>query len=375
MQLQLRLRCFEEISYFSLNCGAKLVGYFEICNNFAKKNVKKPKVSPIMKKIIGIGNALVDILATLHDDSLLSEFGLPKGSMTLIGDAEQCRIQERFASLDVQRATGGSAGNTMLALANLGVYPGFIGTVGDDATGHFFADNCEERGIKPYLAFLPLQSGIAYTFISPNGERTFATYLGAAAMMQPENLSPAMFDGYDYLYVEGYLVQNHELILRAVELAKAAGLKVCLDLASYNIVAADHEFFSHLVTNYVDIVFANEEEARAFSALEPEAALGYLHSLCEVAVVKLGAAGSSMMRGEERVRLDAMEVEKVVDTTAAGDFFAAGVMYGLMNDCNLHQCAELGTLLSGHVIQTIGTKLSVETWNEIKLNVARIVGK
>ena len=100
-----------------------------------------------------------------------------------------------------------------------------------------------------------------------------------------------------------------------------------------------------------------------------------LHSLCEVAVVKLGAAGSSIMRGEERVRLDAMEVEKVVDTTAAGDFFAAGVMYGLMNDCNLHQCAELGTLLSGHVIQTIGTKLSVETWNEIKLNVARIVGK
>ena len=129
------------------------------------------------------------------------------------------------------------------------------------------------------------------------------------------------------------------------------------------------------MTNYVDIVFANEEEARAFSSLEPETALEHLHSLCEVAVVKLGAAGSSIMRGEERVRLDAMEVEKVVDTTAAGDFFAAGVMYGLMNDCSLCQCAELGTLLSGHVIQTIGTKLSVETWNEIKLNVARIVGK
>ena len=336
---------------------------------------KKPKVNPFMKKIIGIGNALVDVLATLRDDSLLSEFGLPKGSMTLIGDAEQCRIQERFASLDVQRATGGSAGNTMLALANLGACPGFIGTVGDDVTGHFFADNCVERGIKPYLSFLPLQSGIAYTFISPDGQRTFATYLGAAAMMQPENLSPAMFEGYDYLYVEGYLVQNHDLILRAVELAKSAGLKVCLDLASYNIVAADHEFFSHLVTNYVDIVFANEEEARAFSALEPEAALEHLHSLCEVAVVKLGAAGSSIMRDGERVVLAAMEVDKVVDTTAAGDFFAAGVMYGLMNDCSLQQCAELGTLLSGHVIQTIGTKLTTETWNEIKLNVARIVGK
>lgn len=328
-----------------------------------------------MKKIIGIGNALVDVLATLQDDSLLSEFGLPKGSMTLIGDAEQCRIQERFASLDVQRATGGSAGNTMLALANLDACPGFIGTVGDDSMGRFFADNCEERGIKAYLTFLPLQSGIAYTFISPNGERTFATYLGAAAMMQPENLSPAMFDGYDYLYVEGYLVQNHDLILRAVELAKASGLKVCLDLASYNIVTADHEFFTHLVTNYVDIVFANEEEARAFTAVAPAKALEQLSALCEVAVVKLGAAGSSIMRDGEQVLLDAMEVDRVVDTTAAGDFFAAGVMYGLVNDCSLRQCAELGTLLSGHVIQTIGTKLSADTWNEIKLNVAHIVGK
>ena len=324
----------------------------------------------IMKKIIGIGNALTDALVTLPNDDLLHTFGLPKGSMTLIGDEEQQRIQECFASLDVQRATGGSAGNTMLALANLGANPGFIGAVGDDATGEFFAANCAKCGIAPYLTKLPVQSGIAYTFISPGGERTFATYLGAAAMMGPETLSPEMFDGYDYLYVEGYLVQNHELILRAVELAKEKGLKVCLDLASYNIVAADHEFFTRLVTEYVDVVFANEEEARAFAKAEPTEALECLHSLCEVAVVKLGPAGSTIMREGEKVFVEAWPVEKVVDTTAAGDFYAAGVMYGLMNNCSLTQCAQVGTILSGHVIQIVGTQLAEEVWGEIKSLIA-----
>lgn len=323
-----------------------------------------------MKKIIGIGNALVDALVTLPNDDLLHTFGLPKGSMTLIGDEEQQRIQQCFASLDVQRATGGSAGNTMLALANLGAKPGFIGTVGDDATGDFFASNCTKCGITPYLTRLPAQSGIAYTFISPGGERTFATYLGAAAMMSPETLAPEMFDGYDYLYVEGYLVQNHALILRAVELAKEKGLKVCLDLASYNIVAADHEFFAHLVAEYVDVVFANEEEARAFAKAEPAEALECLHSQCEVAVVKLGPAGSTIMSKGEKVFVEAWPVEKVIDTTAAGDFYAAGVMYGLMNGCSLTQCAKMGTILSGHVIQIVGTQLSEATWSRIKSLIA-----
>ena len=367
------MRLFEGKSIFSLNCAAKLIGYFEINNNFAEKNTKKRKVGVEMKKIIGIGNALVDALATLQDNELLEVFGLPKGGMTLIGDEEQFRIQERFASMDVQRATGGSASNTMLALACLGEQPGFIGTIGDDAMGRFFADNCLQRGIKTHLTVLPQQSGMAYTFISPDGERTFATYLGAASLLHPDRLDISQFAGYDFFYVEGYLVQNHSLILRAVELAKKAGLKVCLDLASYNIVAADRDFFHHLLKEYVDIVFANEEEARAFSGLEPDKALEYLHSLCEVAVVKLGAEGSIIMRSGELVKVGAVTVPKVVDTTAAGDFYAAGVMYGLMHGCSLQQCAELGSLLSAHVIQIVGTKLSDVAWAEIKLNVARIV--
>lgn len=325
-----------------------------------------------MKKIIGIGNALVDALTTLQNDEILQTFGLPKGSMTLINDEEQERIQAHFAQLDVQQATGGSAGNTMLALANLDMQPGFIGTVGNDATGRFFTDNCKAKCITPHLTELPQQSGIAYTFISPGGERTFATYLGAAALMKADNLKEAMFQGYDYLYVEGYLVQNHDLILRAVEIAKALGLKVCLDLASYNIVAADKEFFTQLVKEYVDIVFANEEEARAFTGAEPERALEMLHELCEVSIVKIGAKGALLMRDDEKVQVSAMPVEHVIDTTAAGDFYAAGVMYGIMQGYSLRQCAEVGTLLSGHVIQTVGTKLTTATWERIRQEITRI---
>lgn len=326
-----------------------------------------------MKKIIGIGNALVDTLATLNNDELLEIFKLPKGSMTLIGDEEQLSIQAQFKTLNTQQATGGSAGNTMLALAELGMQPGFIGTIGNDDTGKFFANNCTQRGINAHLTVLPQQSGIAYTFISPDGERTFATYLGAASVMQPEMLNTQMLSGYDYLYIEGYLVQNHALILRAAELAKESGLKICLDMASYNIVAADHEFFSHLISKYVDIVFANEEEARTFSFAEPEAALEHLHSLCDIAVVKLGAEGSYIMHKGEKVHVKALEVDKVTDTTAAGDFYAAGVMYGLLHNCTMKQCAKIGSLLAGHVIQIIGTQLPSTTWNEIKEEIALII--
>ena len=149
-------------------------------------------------------------------------------------------------------------------------------------------------------------------------------------------------------------------------------MKVCLDLASYNIVAADHEFFTRLVTEYVDVVFANEEEARAFTQADPAEALEKLHSLCEVAVVKLGAAGSTIMRGEEKVFAEAWPVDKVIDTTAAGDFYAAGVMYGLMNACTLSQCAQVGTILSGHVIQIVGTQLAEEVWTQMKSLIAEV---
>ena len=151
-----------------------------------------------------------------------------------------------------------------------------------------------------------------------DGERTFGTYLGAAASLRAEELTLDMFKGYAYLFIEGYLVQDHEMILHAIELAKEAGLQICLDMASYNIVANDLEFFTLLINKYVDIVFANEEEAKAFTGKEPEEALRVIAKKCSIAIVKVGANGSYIRKGTEEIKVSAISVQKVVDTTGAG---------------------------------------------------------
>lgn len=318
-----------------------------------------------MKKILGIGNALVDKLVKVGDESLLEELALPKGSMQLIDTERYLSISQRMASMSAERATGGSAANTILALANLQTAPGFIGKVSDDDNGRFFADNCRAHGITPYLLKDELPTGVASTFITPDGQRTFGTYLGAAACLQPEDVDAACFEGYTYFYIEGYLVQNHALIERAVDLARAAGLKVCLDLASYNIVEADRDFFAHLLRK-TDVVFANEEEARAFTGKAPREALTELAALCEVAVVKVGAEGAWAARGEEVAHAEALPVPAVVDTTGAGDFFAAGFLYALAEERPLKACLQAGAILSSEVIQVVGTTLPADVWTHIR---------
>ena len=329
-----------------------------------------------MDKIIGMGNALVDVLATLNDDQILNEMELPKGSMTLIDETKLLIINECFSEMETELATGGSAGNAIRGMACLGAGTGFIGKVGNDAYGKFYRQSLLERGTEAnLLVSSELPSGVASTFISPGGERTFGTYLGAASTLRAEDLSLDMFKGYAYLYIEGYLVQDHDMILRAIKLAKEAGLQICLDMASYNIVENDKEFFSLLISKYVDIVFANEEEAKAFTGEEPEQALETIGKQCSIAIVKIGCRGSLIRKGTEEVRVSAIPVAKVIDTTGAGDYFAAGFLYGLTCGYSLEKCAKIGSILSGNVIQVIGTTISKGRWDEIKLNINEVLSE
>lgn len=323
-----------------------------------------------MDKILGMGNALVDVLARIKNDTLLNEMELPKGSMQLIDEVKLIQIQEHFNEMKTQRATGGSAGNTILALSIMGASTGFIGKIGNDKYGDFFRKNLSKNNIDDKLQLNPhLPSGIASTFISTDGERTFGTYLGAASSLKAEDLSLDMFKGYTYFYIEGYLVQDHKLILRAIELAKEAGLQICLDMASYNIVTEELEFFELLIRKYVDILFANEEEAKAFTGKEPEEALEILSKMSSIAIVKVGAKGSLIRKGTENIQISAIPVKKVIDTTGAGDYFSAGFLYGLTSGYSLEKCAKIGSILSGNVIQVVGTHLTKPRWNEIKLNI------
>lgn len=326
-----------------------------------------------MDKIIGMGNALVDVLVRIDDDSLLEKLHLPKGSMQLIQEDTLSEIRKYTSGMKIHRSTGGSAGNTVCALAALGTNPGFIGKVGQDEMGTFFGDTLRQRGVNALLATCDLPSGIASTFISTDGERTFGTYLGAAATLRAEDLSRKMFAGYNYLYIEGYLLQDHDLMLRAVQLAKEEGLQVCLDMASYNVVEAERDFFDQLIVKYVDIVFANESEALAYTGKAPHEALEEIASKCSIAVVKTGKEGSLVKKGTEVIKLLSCPVDNVLDTTGAGDFYAAGFMYGLTCGYSLEKCVQISTILATAVIQEVGTTLPAKKWDEIKLNIESLL--
>ena len=319
-----------------------------------------------MKRILGIGNALVDVLTKVDNEQILSELHLPKGSMQLLSTEAYAEVTRRMQALPTKLTTGGSACNTLLALSHLDAPTGMIGKIGDDENGRFFASYFAQRGISTRLLHDSRPTGVASTFITPDGQRTFGTYLGAAAQLTADELQQAWFEGYDYFYIEGYLVQNHDLVLRAIELAHAAGCEVCLDLASYNIVEADLDFFRALMPS-IDIVFANEQEAQALTGLEARDALDALAATCHMAVVKIGKHGVWACHGTEVAHCQARDVPVVVDTTAAGDYFAAGFMHALAAGEPLATCIARGSLLAGHIIEVVGTELPDATWQQLRL--------
>lgn len=318
-----------------------------------------------MSTIIGIGNALVDALFLTQDESLINKFGLQKGGMQLVDCVKYSEITKATEGMPVELRTGGSAGNATLCFAKLGGKAAFVGKLGRDCNGELFSRERALQGVLPIELFDEQPTGVAMTFITPDGERTFATFLGAAARMNAGDLRAEWFVGYDYFFIEGYLVQNHALIEAAVDMARAAGAKVCLDLASYNIINEDHDFFEHLLTK-TDIVFANEEESAAMTGLAPEAALEALAAVCEIAVVKVGARGAMAMRGTERVAVPAVLVDNVVDTTAAGDFFAGGFLYAYGQGATLAEALTQGARCSSEVIQVVGTKLDEAVWDKLR---------
>lgn len=328
-----------------------------------------------MNKIIGIGNALVDALAIMQDDALLEQLALPKGSMQLINRDKFYRIRDVASAYTTHRSPGGSASNMIRALATLGHSSGFIGKVGVDEAGEFYQSALHQKGIQSFLIKSDLPTGIASAFISPDGERTFATYLGAGATLQAEEIAESVYKGYDYFFVEGYLVQDHALIESALRTAKEQGLKVCLDLASYNIVEEDLPFFQYLVQNYVDIVFANESEAKAFTGKSPYKAIEEMAKICEIVVVKIGKRGSLIGRGGELIPIKAVDVpaQKVEDTTGAGDFYAAGFLHGLLQNVPLDICGNMGSLLSAKVIQYIGADLPGDEWQAVKCSLNTLI--
>jgi sugar/nucleoside kinase (ribokinase family) len=207
-----------------------------------------------------------------------------------------------------------------------------------------------------------------------NAERTFADYMGAALELSAKDLKPEYFQGYDYFHIEGYLVQDQELIATATKMAKEAGCIISIDMASYNVVESNDAFLHNLVDKYVDIVFANESEARAFTKKEPRQALDEIAKHCKIAIVKIGKDGSMVKSGDEAWMIPAWP-SNPVDATGAGDTYAAGFLYGHSLGMPLKVCGEIGSIIAAKVVEIVGTKIDVPRWKAAKAEIRKLIAE
>lgn len=327
-----------------------------------------------MKSILGIGNALTDVLVRLPNDSLLQKFHLPIGSMQHVDEETGDKIWKIIKPLGATYVAGGSAANTICDCAIFGMKAGFIGKVGDDELGSLFRSDMERNGVNPNLMIGKASSGRCTSFITgPNAERTMATYLGAALELDSADLHASDFEGYDYFHIEGYLVQNQSLLRKAVEMAKAHKMIVSIDLASYNVVDSNNAFLHDIVQNYVDIVFANEREAESFTREKPREAADAIAKMCKIAVVKVGKDGSMIKSGGEFCPIRAVHAD-AIDATGAGDTYAAGFLYAHSLGASLRQCGEIGSIIAAKAVEVLGAKINVPRWKNAKRNIRRVLG-
>lgn len=317
------------------------------------------------KTILGIGSALTDILTQIDNDSPLCQWSLPKGSMTYVDAAKSIQIGEDLAKrYDRQMAAGGSAANTISGLARMNIKAGFLSKIGDDEIGRFFESEMLNTKVHPIMLKSSTPSGRVQAIVSPDGERTFATCLGASAELCSEDIVPALFEGWDIFYVEGYLVANPSMLDKAIATAKAQGMVIAIDMASYNVVEENRDYLSRLIRDDIDIVFANEMEAKALTGLDPEDALHQMASICNIAVVKVGAKGAYIQQGDEVISIEPIKAQ-VIDTTGAGDMWAAGFLAGYANGDKLKKCGTMGAILAANVIEVMGAKMEEERWQKI----------
>lgn len=313
------------------------------------------------KKIIGIGNAIVDILCKV-DDSFLQENDLKKNSMSLIFDDA---VADKFSALKSEKITsGGSAGNTIAALSQLGVATTFIGKVGNDDFGKKFISEIEKSGSK-YLSCDNHQnfSAKSFIFVTPDAARTMCTYLGCASQITQNDINEDVFKNAALLYLEGYLWDEPQTILalkKAISGAKKNGVKVAFSLSDSFCVSRHRDEFLELIKNDLDILFANEAEALELAENYQEI---FQKNSKLIAAITKSEQGCTIINNGEILTKSTVKVEKLLDTTGAGDCFAAGFLYGLIHGYDLEKCASSGNLLAGQIIQKIGARFEE---NEIK---------
>jgi len=317
------------------------------------------------KLIVGVGSALVDILAHEEED-FLKKTGAVKGGMTYVSK-EFIEKTLSLSSKPPSLVPGGSACNTIVGVGKLGGIARFIGKCGNGEMGQFFENDLKRQNVEPSLLRSDSPTGRVLSIITSDAQRSMFTYLGAAAETMPQDITQNFFTNAAIVHIEGYLIHNPDLILKVLETARQSGARISLDLASFNVVQESHKLVRHIVESFVDILIANEDEARAYTGHKDEVhAIRALSENAEIAVLKVGERGSFIACGNQIVPIQPKTGAAVIDTTGAGDLWAAGFLYGLVNGYALERCGELGSACGYEVCQVVGANIPETGWERIK---------
>ncbi len=316
-----------------------------------------------LKDVVGIGNAIVELI-TRADDSLLDELGLAKGAMTLI-NADQAGTMYGSMGPSVERS-GGSVGNTMAGIAGLGGTGSYIGKLHDDDFGAVFRHDLSTLDIEMdgQLATDGPPTARCLIVVTPDGQRSMATHLGACVELGPDDIDPIVIQRHQVTYLEGYLwdlPQAKEAMVRAARFAQAAGRRVALTLSDPFCVERHRESFVELIRDHVDILFANEQEIVSLYEVDDfDAALQEVRQSAGIAALTRSEKGSVIVAGDEVHIVDAIPVDEVVDTTGAGDLFAAGFLFGLTHGHDLATSGRIGSIAAAEIIGHIGARPDVD---------------
>lgn len=308
--------------------------------------------------VIGIGNPLMDLLVKVDHDKLL-EMNLEKGTMHLLSEKEIKHMQDKIKDKEIVIAPGGSVANTLAGMALLGCNVCYIGKVGSDKHADIYEQKIIEHGIHSRIKRKDGITGKAFTFITPDTERTFAVHLGVACHLEKEDVFEEDIKKSKILHVTGYQLEDpklRETALHAMDIAKKHNVRISIDLADFNLVKKNIKDLSDIVKRYADIVFANEEEAKAFTNEEPEKAAEKISDMADTVVIKLGRKGSLIRQDKKIIRIKPHIID-AVDATGAGDNYSAGFLYALTNGLDLKPAGNIASYIAAQVVKKIGARL------------------
>jgi sugar/nucleoside kinase (ribokinase family) len=309
--------------------------------------------------LVGIGNAMVDVLATV-DEAFLMEQSLEKGAMTLM---DTDRAREIYAKMPVgKEVSGGSCGNTMAGFASLGGRGAFIGKVRDDPLGNVFRHDMKSIGVGFFTAATTEgpPTGSCLVLITPDAQRTMCTNLGAASNLTPQDIDKDLIKSAKVVYMEGYLFDPPDAqaaFIEAADVSHIVGGKVAITLSDPFCVDRHRNAFQTLVADHADILFGNEEEIKSLYQVDDfESAMRHVRGQCEIICLTRGPKGSVILSGDEVHIIDPLPLDTVVDTTGAGDQFAAGFLFGYTQGMDLRKCGDIATLTATEVISHVGAR-------------------